>query len=371
MKKEEILKQFKLENSKLIDLNPLIRVTEKIEEWSSKNNKTIIYDPPLIEIEISRPFIFDVRLIPETYNGFKVNDLMVGDYPEEFPSENAALPLEDFYAPEFYIKFVDNYLDLISEKIKIPNLTRDEALDALTGDFGKHINWCIKMRTNRIKDEKESIAFFNELLYEVRQAYLLSDVYKNYKDKEWYYSITSTRFSKNKPLIVGFNWGVDNNWIKKGNKYSPQCQYPFTNFEGLYDDLGSFKRVIPFFHNYFPAALSGTQTNFCFFRSEIDKQITKSDIELCKPIFEKLISYLNPSCIISFSRNNLFLSQKNIEIETIGIPSGNKTLFVSKGKININKSHIDFYNLPHPESRFKNEAREKAWNYCFGNDNAL
>jgi len=372
MDKEKLLNQFKQKNKKLFELSQKIVVSGLIESWNSETNEFIVHNPPIYQIEVWRPFIFDVRLIPTEFNGIKVVDRLIGSYPSEFPGENAALPIEEYKAPERYIKFVDNNIGLISKKIKIPNLTREEALDALTGDFKKHIKWCNDMRISMIKDEKDNIAFFNELLYEVRQVYFLSDVYNTYKEKEWYYSVTGTKFTKNKPIIVGLNWGVDNNWIKKGNKYSPQCNYPFSTFEGLYDDLGSFKRTISLFHKYFPSALNGMQTNLCFFRSENENQITKKDIELCTPIFNKLISYTSPSCIMVFSKraHNYFINQKNSKIKTESISTDKKTICFSKGKIIINNNEIDYYHLPHPNSyRFhKTEYIEKLWELCLRNN---
>lgn len=365
MDKEKLLNQFKQKNAKLFEHSQKIIVTELVEDWNPETNEVIVHNPPIYQIEVWRPFIFDVRLIPTEFNGIKVVDHFFGSYPSEFPSVHAAIPLEEFQAPERYIKFVDNNLGLISNKIRIPSLTRDDALDALTGDFEKHIKWCNEMRISRINDESENIIFFNKLLYEVRQAYHLSDVYLKNKDKKWYYAITATKFSRNKPLIIGFNWGVDNKWIEKGNKYTPQCDYPLSNFSGLYDDLGSFKRTIKLFHQYFPSALSGTQMNYCFFRSERENQITQRDLELCKPIFEKIVNYLNPSCIISFTMKTHFLTSKDSKIKTIEISNGKSTLFVSKGKVMINKRLIDFYNLPHPNYPVNSEARTKAWEECF------
>ena len=365
MDKEKLLKQFKQKNKKLFELSQKVIVTGLVEDWNRETHEVIVYDPPIYQIEVWRPFLFDVRLIPTEFNGIKVFDQFFGSYPSEFPSDHAALPWEDHQAPERYIKYVDNNLELISKKIRISNLTRIEALDALTGGFEKHIKWCNDMRVSRIKDEIENISFFNQLLYEVRQAYYLSNVYLKNKDKEWYYSITATKFSRNKPLIIGFNWGVDNKWIEKGNKYTPQCNYPLSNFTGIYDELGSFKRTINLFHQYFTSALYGTQLNYCFFRSENEKQITKEDLELCKPIFEKIVNYLEPRCIISFTRKTHFLTSIDSQITTQEIPNGKSTLFVSKGKVLINEKLIDFYNLPHPNHQVNSEARSKAWEKCF------
>ena len=365
--KNEILEQFKQRNLKLLELNPTIKVLEMTESFSSEANETKIYDPPKILIEVLHPFIFDVRLIPKEFNGIEVVERIADNYPKDFPSIYSKSTFEDWYSPEWYVKFVDKNLELISNKIKIPNLTREEALDALTGDFKKHVNSCIKMRINRIREEKENIIFFNELLYETKQAYLLSDVYQNYKDKEWYYSVTATKLSKNKPLIVGFNWGA-----KKNYKYTPQCEYPFTIFEGLYDDLGSLNRTIPFFHEYFQKALTGMQTNYCFFRSQKEKQISYRDLELCKPLFDKYLDYVDPSIIISFSsilrdyfnNNNLITNKKTLPIKYL---KGQTEIIKGNYKTRSGKI-IEFVYIPHPNARVSNEDRIKAWEFCFNNN---
>ena len=365
MDKKKILNQLKEKHEKLFELSKKIIITGLEEEWNSETNEVIIHNPPIYQIEVWRPFIFDKRLIPTEFNGLKVIDQFYGSYPKEFPSENAALPLEEFEAPERYIKFVDNNLELISKMIKIHNLTKEQALDALTGDFKKHVKWCNNLRAERKEAERENIAFFNGLLADIKKAYYQSNIYNKNKEKEWYYSITATKFSKNNPLIVGFNWGVDSNWTKKGNKYKPQSNYPLSTFEGLYDDLGSFKRTISLFHRYYPAALQGNQINICFFRSENENQINTDDLFLCKPIFEKIVGYLNPSSIISFTRKNHFLTEHNSQIKTIDISNGKSTVYVSKGKVKINEMLIDFYNLPHPNYPVKTESRNKAWEECF------
>lgn len=362
MDKEKLLIQFKQQNKKLFELSHKVIISGLEEDWNSNTNEVIVHDPPIYQIEVWRPFVFDVRLIPAEFNGIKVVDQFVGSYPSEFPSDNAALPLEEFEAPERYIKFVNNNLGLISKTLLLPNLTRDEALNALTGDFNKHINWCVNMRASRIKEEKDNIAFFNELLYETKQAYALSDI--AFKNEDWYYSITATKFSKNKPLIVGFNWGAEANY-----KYTPQYEYPFATFSGIYDDLGSLKRTMPFFYAYYTHAVTGMQTNYCFFRSQEEKQISNRDIELSRPLFEKYLDYVDPSTMISFSsklrdyfiEKGLITERKSLYIRYI---KGKTEVVKAKYVLNSGKI-IDFVYIPHPMARISNEDRDRAWEFCF------
>ncbi len=120
--------------------------------------------------------------------------------------------------------------------------------------------------------------------------------------------------------------------MKKGNKYTPQCNYVFADFGGIYDDLGTFKRALNMFYEYYNDAVFGTQLNYCFFRSENEKQISQRDIELCRPIFKKLINYLDPSSIITFSKplHIFFMNNKNSKIKTNSMSTGKKTIYYSK-----------------------------------------
>ena len=130
----------------------------------------------------------------------------------------------------------------------------------------------------------------------------MSEVYKKSEENKWYYALSSTKLAKNKPLILGFNWGVDSKLTEKGLIATPQTEYPFSHFAGLYDELGSFKQVVDKFESYYPEGLSGTQSNYCFLRSPNEDDITGRDLELCEPIFEELIRNLNPTSIITFSK---------------------------------------------------------------------
>jgi ArsR family metal-binding transcriptional regulator len=131
--------------------------------------------------------------------------------------------------------------------------------------------------------------------------------------------------------------------------------------------LGSLKRTFPFLHKHFEI-IPEVQINYCFFRSERENQISAKDLTLSGEIFDSLIYYLEPSMLISFSKNlndYLSTSKKLIHKDTIDIRSGNKTFSVTKGKVKINENEVDYYYLPHPNCPIKGEARSKAWEYCF------
>ena len=342
--------------------------------------KVLWFNTPYPYISIGTPFIFDKRIIPLEFKGYNVLRTSCGSLPSRYYTNDKSLKMEEKYSPKNLMRFVDNHLELISRKLNRLGLTREEALDALTGGFRKHFDRCSKLRMDKIEEDKDNIIFFTKLQYRATQAYALSDVYKNFKDKKWGFSLTATRFSKNMPLILNFNNGVDNEFIKNGNTYGEQQSYPFTNFHGIYPELAFLKNMLHPFSQFYPPfrkyphgqLIPATLSSICFFRSKKQSQISQNDINLCRPILYDLIDYLKPPIIITYCKkaHNYFLTQKLINIESIKIPLGikNAMVSVSKGVITINNHSIKYINLPHPINYKPYNQKEihRAWEYCFG-----
>ena len=146
---DEIRTRFLEQNPKLFCA--IIEVDE-ISAMSSTDSGDVRYDPPILRITVKHQFIFDNREVPKFYEGIEVRNMTIGDFPQPyFPSSNISLPLEEWYAPERYKKFVDDNSDLIRRKLHDQNMTKDAMLDALTfeGSFVKHKAWCSKLRKGR------------------------------------------------------------------------------------------------------------------------------------------------------------------------------------------------------------------------------
>ena len=150
-KLEDTLERFKNKHPRLMRLNPVVFIDEIKEMYSDIGG--VKYDPPLPRITVQHPFLFDNRLVPDSYENIPVLNVTMGSFPKEFPSTtNEDIPLEVLYAPKNYEAFVINNLDLIRRRLKSPNMSKSEALDALTGDFEKHKNWCRELREKRIRN---------------------------------------------------------------------------------------------------------------------------------------------------------------------------------------------------------------------------
>lgn len=211
--------------------------------------------------------------------------------------------------------------------------------------------------------------YFQKLLNETQKEFDKSDIKKFAIENnvKWNYSISATPLKEGCTVLVGFNWGAG-----KDQVYEPQSEMPTKSFKELYDinDLGSFQRVYLPLKKYLPSEDidNCVQTNFCFFRSQTEDQITEEDLKLSTVLFSKLIEQIKPVRIIGFSKKlqAYFTENKLCEnIENTSFKSNARTLYVSKGNYESKDLKIPIYFLPHPNAKFTSEARENAWKFCF------
>ena len=90
-------------------------------------------------IMISKPFLFDNRLLPKTYEGLDIKSKIEGGLPEEFKIEKEVIKKDYLWAPIKFEKFVDRCSEEIKKQFNNPNMSRAEMLDALAfGSFEDH-----------------------------------------------------------------------------------------------------------------------------------------------------------------------------------------------------------------------------------------
>lgn len=205
-----------------------------------------------------------------------------------------------------------------------------------------------------------------ELLPLIEQAYDQSRIKKWCKENnhEWSWSLITGACRRNSPLIVGFNWGA-----AQGEIYASDKDINENLLSG--EDLGSMTRIIPYFkrhltHDDFDRA---SQTNYCFFRSHTEREISEYDLELCRPIFNSLIEIMRPSVALCFSsklRHHMIKEKSIIEFEheEVVFTHGGKqlTYAAAKGRL---ASGVKIAFLPHPNYPMRKAARDAAWDFCF------
>jgi hypothetical protein len=95
-------------------------------------------------IKISRPLIFDNRLIPKRFEGLdvKTNIKLGVDMPAEFDVDRSQPDWHKkqyIWAPERFERYVDRCENEIKDQLNNPQITKPEILDALCfGNFEEH-----------------------------------------------------------------------------------------------------------------------------------------------------------------------------------------------------------------------------------------
>jgi hypothetical protein len=325
-------------------------------------------------IRIHHDFMFDKRLIPKHFKSVEI----WGTWPSPSDIFPAFPILEhmDYRAFEKenidkFIKFVRSHMHLLQAELELPNADEQELLDALFNGFDSYKKEHLRLYNGIMKENQESVDFYKSLLIKTGEAYQKSDIKNHEANKaDWAYSVTATRIEKGQPLIIGFNWGADAAWEAKGNKFGPQDpdKYPIGFFKEYYDELGSFKRTIPYFEKYYDDGIYAMQTNFCFFRSAQENQISQKDIELSKPLFHEYLKFAEPTRLISFSSSlrDYFIEKSYIDnIKTTEINYRKSKILIIKGDYIADGMNIPYVYLPHPNAMIKRVEREKAWEFCF------
>jgi ribonuclease R len=210
------------------------------------------------------------------------------------------------------------------------------------------------------KMPKHKSAGVEKIYDEMAIAFEKSEIKKLAKsnNKEWYYSLTETPEFKESLVILGLNPKAE-----KGKNYLAQAHLP----DNLFDKI-HWKKTTGLLEQYFSAYPLSivNDTYFCPFRSEEEKELSTSDLELCLPIFQSWMKELAPKQIISFSSTlKDFLIKKELitaeqEHEVV---SGKRKLKALKGFIKVGRKKVPILFLPPSGAVMSNEHRAELWNW--------
>lgn len=220
-------------------------------------------------------------------------------------------------------------------------------------------------------------ADFDELIGEIERGFESSRI-KNVAElagEQWCYDVC-TRINPQRILVVGFNPGAGS--IPCFDRQREMCNYGFLESCDR-KEQGSLSRIVRYLEKYKEHISSSFdlqdigQTNYCFFRSKNAGQITRSDLQLCRPIFLRLLKIAKPSMILSFSsRMKEDLEQSRLLVLTENHPytlrRGNMEAGYcsAKGFIIVETQKIPIYFLPHPNYRILGDVRKRVWDDWFG-----
>jgi hypothetical protein len=96
-------------------------------------------------IKVTRPLVFDNRLIPKRFEGLdvKTSIKISTNMPKEFSVDRTKPDWHKAYyiwAPERFMKFVERCENEIKAQLENPGMTKTELLDALCfGNFNEHM----------------------------------------------------------------------------------------------------------------------------------------------------------------------------------------------------------------------------------------
>jgi hypothetical protein len=156
----ELLNGFKKDYSSLIDegliitgvygqssLNSGDELNISIAQGAEEDEEV---SPDSHHISILVPFLFDGRLLPESYQGIRLHN---GYISSTVPKEIEEMVLdpagfETSWTPNQFIQYVTNNSDLIRKEIGDPKLTLEEMLDAIC--FGSFLEYCKGYEEDRI-----------------------------------------------------------------------------------------------------------------------------------------------------------------------------------------------------------------------------
>lgn len=214
-------------------------------------------------------------------------------------------------------------------------------------------------------------AEFLELLTATKEAFEKSDIRRVAEQcgRRWFYHVAATRIVPGRPLLLGFNWGAS----KRADYHEPVSP-PRDTFRELLEarELGSFARLAPYLVKHLPDVPFAEfgQSNYCFFRSETADQISGSDLELCRPLIDRLLEVAKPKMILGFSKRlrdylttSVMLPAALQESPPICLTRGSYKSAVGTMTIKADSLPIAF--LPHPNFPMPRHAREQAWQFCF------
>lgn len=191
----------------------------------------------------------------------------------------------------------------------------------------------------------------------IGKAWDESDIKK--KHPEWAWSLAATQLYTDSLVIVGFNWGAATN-----EQYEPQVILPDQPWPK--QDLGSLSRTIPYLRKHFPDVDLDqvVQTNYCFFRSHEESEISSRDLKLCDPICHDLLQALRPRQVLIFSSRlrDRILPQLT-QVKEAEITSGNRKPRAIRAQWTIGGRPIPVGIIPHPNNAITGEAREACWEW--------
>jgi hypothetical protein len=195
--------------------------------------------------------------------------------------------------------------------------------------------------------------FFEQLIQKTAKQYEKSSIFL--KGEKWNYSICGSPIQKGRGIVLGINWGADDN-------HEPQSEMPDGKDIPTYRFINRSKDLLHKHLNVSLEPVNFNYSNLCFFRSPAENDLKIEDYRLSLPLLKEYVEYIQPPWILSLGSSNV---QK---LSYFGLLTDLQTFYDSQGKFSGNKARLwgyHFYSVPHPNAREKSYFREEIWKKCF------
>ncbi len=104
-------------------------------------------------IVLTRPFLFDCRLLPKKYEGVEIKIRIRGELPQEFKVNNSK---DYIFAPDKFEGYVSKNINKLRDYFEKPEMTKEEILDALAfGNFEEHKRNVQKLMREKNKPKRK------------------------------------------------------------------------------------------------------------------------------------------------------------------------------------------------------------------------
>ncbi len=195
--------------------------------------------------------------------------------------------------------------------------------------------------------------FFKQLLDRTKQVFKITDVYKKQQGlkQNWNYSVCGTPIQKNKGILLGINWGADDN-------HEPQSDMPEGKDILEYRFINRSKKYLENYLKLDFNSINFNYTNLCFFRTKAEKDLSDDDYKSSLPLFKSFVEFINPPWIFSLGTGNYYRLQQFGELKNIKEFPDSENKF--KGVTATLWGH-KFYAVPHPNAHVKGASRDEIW----------
>lgn len=195
--------------------------------------------------------------------------------------------------------------------------------------------------------------FFQQLREQTKKNFTDTPIYQMQKrlGKQWNYSVCGTPIQNKKGILMGINWGADEN-------NEAQLVMPDGKDIATYKFIKRSKKYLETYLQLNLDTVDFNYANLCFFRSPGEKDLMNEDYKQSLPLFKQYVEFIKPPWIFSLGESNTKRLQQLGELKSCKEIPDSQSKF--KGIIG-NLWGVPYFSVPHPNARVKAKSRDEIW----------